>query len=49
MRPFRIDVPQAELDELHRRLDAARWPTEIAGVGWDRGVPLSYLRELTED
>jgi pimeloyl-ACP methyl ester carboxylesterase len=48
MRPFRIDVPQAELDELHRRLDAARWPTEIAGVGWDRGVPLGYLRELTE-
>jgi epoxide hydrolase len=43
---FRIDVPQAELDELHRRLAATRWPDELPGVGWERGVPLAYLREL---
>jgi len=48
MRPFRIAVPQADLDDLHRRLDNTRWPTELAGVGWDRGVPLDYLKELAE-
>ncbi|GAA3036982.1 epoxide hydrolase family protein [Streptosporangium longisporum] len=48
MRPFRIDIPQADLDDLHRRLDAARWPGEVPGVGWERGVPLDYLRDLAE-
>ena len=46
MIPFRIDIPQADIDDLHRRLDATRWPDELPGVGWDRGVPLSYLKEL---
>ncbi|MFD7665872.1 epoxide hydrolase family protein [Streptomyces sp. NPDC059788] len=46
MRPFRIAVPQADIDDLHRRLDATRWPDEVPGTGWHRGVPLSYLREL---
>ncbi|MGX7827321.1 epoxide hydrolase family protein [Actinokineospora sp. 24-640] len=48
MQPFRIDVPQADLDELHRRIAATRWPAELPGVGWDRGVPLDYLRELAD-
>src|SRR5215470_14075188 len=46
MQPFRIDIPQADLDDLHRRLDNTRWPSELPGVGWQRGVPLSYLQEL---
>jgi len=27
IRPFRIEVPQGELDELSRRINATRWPT----------------------
>lgn len=46
MRRFRIDVPQSDLDEMRRRAGAARWPSEIEGAGWERGVPLEYLREL---
>lgn len=46
MEPFRISVPQADLDDLGRRLDATRWPSAIEGVGWSRGVPPEYLREL---
>ncbi|MEE4541311.1 epoxide hydrolase family protein [Streptomyces sp. V4-01] len=46
MEPFRVDVPQAALDDLNRRLDDARWPAEVPGAGWDRGVPVEYLREL---
>ncbi|MDX2918406.1 MULTISPECIES: epoxide hydrolase family protein [Streptomyces] len=47
MRPFRIEIAQSDIDDLHRRIDATRWPSEIPGSGWDRGVPLSYLKELT--
>ncbi len=44
--PFRIDISQADLDDLHDRLGRTRWPDELAGVGWSQGVPLGYLREL---
>ena len=47
IRPFRIEVPQSDLDDLHRRLDATRWPDELPGTEWTRGVPMSYLRELS--
>src|ERR671917_2763435 len=46
IRPFRIEVPQAELDDLRERLARTRFPDEIPGVGWSRGVPLDYLRDL---
>ncbi|MEV1247023.1 epoxide hydrolase family protein [Nonomuraea sp. NPDC049750] len=46
--PFRIDVPQSDLDDLHRRLSAVRWPSELPDVSWSRGVPLAYLKELAE-
>ncbi|MGW2157993.1 epoxide hydrolase family protein [Nonomuraea sp. NPDC001699] len=48
MRPFRIDIPDADLLDLHRRLDATRWPDELPGTGWERGVPLGYLKELAD-
>jgi epoxide hydrolase len=46
IRPFRIEIPQAELDDLRDRLLRTRWPDELPGVGWTRGVPLGYLKEL---
>ncbi|MEE1791161.1 epoxide hydrolase [Streptomyces sp. BE308] len=48
MRPFRIDIPQEQIDDLHARLGATRWPDELPGAGWDRGVPLEYLKGLAE-
>ena len=45
-RPFRVDVPEAELEELGRRLDMARWPDQIAPGTWQYGTDLEYLREL---
>jgi epoxide hydrolase len=44
--PFRIDVPQADLDDLRDRLARTRWPDQLPGVGWDYGIPLEYVREL---
>ena len=48
IRPFRVDVPEADLDALRQRLGRTRWPAEVPGVGWSRGVPVGYLRELAE-
>jgi pimeloyl-ACP methyl ester carboxylesterase len=44
--PFRLSVPQSDLDDLHDRLDRTRWPAELPGAGWEYGVPAGYLREL---
>jgi pimeloyl-ACP methyl ester carboxylesterase len=46
IQPFRIEIGQADVDDLHRRLAGARWPGELPGAGWARGVPLGYLKEL---
>ncbi|MFD5074691.1 epoxide hydrolase family protein [Streptomyces sp. NPDC058371] len=46
LRPFRIDIPDSDLDDLRQRLDRTRWPDELPGVGWEYGVPRDYLREL---
>jgi pimeloyl-ACP methyl ester carboxylesterase len=46
--PFRIEVPQAELDDLRNRLARTRWPEEPSEFGWSRRVPAGYLRELAE-
>src|SRR5258708_29189555 len=48
IRPFRIAIPQADLDDLRERLARTRWPDELPSVGWSRGVPLGYLKELAE-
>ncbi|GGU91462.1 microsomal epoxide hydrolase [Actinomadura cremea] len=48
IRPFTIDIPQDLLDDLDDRLARTRWPDELPGVGWSRGVPTGYLRELAE-
>ena len=46
IRPFRLDVPQADLDDLRERLARTRWPDELPGTGWETGVPLGYLKDL---
>jgi pimeloyl-ACP methyl ester carboxylesterase len=46
MTPFRIDIPQADLDDLRERLARTRWTRQLPGDGWSRGVPVEHLREL---
>jgi hypothetical protein len=46
IQPFRIQIPQVDVDHLRDRLASARWPRELPGAGWTRGVPLGYLQEL---
>ncbi len=47
IQPYRIDVPQDDLDDLRERLARTRWIDEVEGAGWDYGANLSYLKELT--
>ena len=46
LRPYRVDIPQADLDDLAARLSRTRFPDELSDVGWSYGVPLGYVREL---
>ena len=46
IRPYRIDIPQSDLDDLHSRLDRTRWPDDLSATGWAYGVPADYLRDL---
>lgn len=48
IKPFRIDVPQADLDDLRARLANTRWPDQPDGAGWRLGAPVDYVRELAE-
>jgi pimeloyl-ACP methyl ester carboxylesterase len=48
IRPFRIDIAQAELDDLRERLARTRWPDQVPGAGWDYGIALADVQELAE-
>lgn len=46
--PFRIDVPQSEVDALNARLASTRWAPELGNDDWSLGVDGTYLRELVD-
>jgi pimeloyl-ACP methyl ester carboxylesterase len=46
VRPFRIEVPQGEIDELRRRIDATRWPTRELLTDRSQGVQLAAVQNL---
>ncbi len=48
IRPFTIQVDDATLDDLQRRLAQTRWPDQIEGTGWEYGVDQKFMRELVE-
>ena len=44
--PFRVQVPQALLDDLTLRLSMTRWPEKETVADWSQGVPLNRMKEL---
>ncbi|MCW3493876.1 epoxide hydrolase family protein [Microbacterium sp. SSM24] len=50
--PFRIDIPQADLDDLRERLARTRWPIPAPDRDdrddFRRGIPLPFLAELAD-
>jgi epoxide hydrolase len=48
IQPFTIQIPQRDLDDLNERLARTRWPHQLPGIGWSRGVELGYLQALVD-
>src|SRR5256885_1539000 len=46
VREFRIEVPQHEIEELRRRIDATRWPTKELVTDRSQGVQLAAIQAL---
>jgi epoxide hydrolase len=44
--PFRIDISEADIDDLRDRLRRTRWPEPEPVDDWSQGTPLTYAREL---
>ena len=46
VRPFEVEVPEAQLVELRRRIEATRWPSEELVSDRSQGVQLATLQAL---
>ncbi len=46
--PFRVDIAQADLDDLRERLARTRYADQLPGDGWAQGTPVTYLRTMVE-
>ena len=46
IRPFRVNVPEAELTELRRRINATRWPERETVTDESQGVQLATIQKL---
>ena len=46
IRPFRVDLPEAEIAELRRRIVATRWPDQETVTDDSQGVRLAMIQEL---
>jgi pimeloyl-ACP methyl ester carboxylesterase len=46
VRPFQVNVPEAELDELRRRINATKWPEREVVSDASQGVQLATIQKL---
>ncbi len=46
IRPFTIETPQADLDDLRARIEATRWPEKEPVADYSEGVPLATMQKL---
>ncbi|MEU8161032.1 epoxide hydrolase family protein [Micromonospora sp. SD19] len=46
IRPFSVDIPQADLDDLKRRIKATRWPDKETVDDQSQGVQLATMQAL---
>ena len=48
IRPFRVDVPAADLSDLRKRINATRWPEKEAVADASQGVQLATMQKLAQ-
>jgi pimeloyl-ACP methyl ester carboxylesterase len=46
--PFHIAVPDADIDDLHRRIRATRWAPATPSPAWQQGIDPAWLREFVD-
>jgi pimeloyl-ACP methyl ester carboxylesterase len=46
IRPFQIEIPQAQIDDLRRRIAATRWPEQETVTDQSQGVQLAAIKAL---
>jgi len=46
IRPFKVHIPQAALDDLRRRINATRWPDKETAADRSQGIQLAELQAL---
>src|SRR6187455_3168557 len=45
---FRVNIAQADLDDLRERLARTRYADQLPADGWAQGTPVAYLRTMVE-
>ncbi|MFD1934579.1 MULTISPECIES: epoxide hydrolase family protein [Nonomuraea] len=48
IRPFRVEVPQADLDDLQARLALTRFTDQIPGSDSEYGVSVAWVKEMVD-
>ena len=46
IRPYQLDIPEEQFDDLRRRIEATRWPTKELVDDRSQGIQLATLKEL---
>ena len=46
--PFTLAVPQADIEDLNRRIDQTRWPDAETVDDWTQGAPLAKVKALVD-
>ncbi|KAL9060571.1 MAG: hypothetical protein Q9162_000522 [Coniocarpon cinnabarinum] len=46
VQPYQIDIPQSQLDHVHKKLELTTLPDELDDAGWSYGAPLSNIKRL---
>ena len=48
LEPFSIEIAEEVLVDLRQRIRQTRWPDQVAGIGWQQGTELQFLKTLLE-
>ena len=48
IRPFQVNIPEADLGDMRRRINATRWPEKETVADFSQGVPLATVEKLAK-
>jgi pimeloyl-ACP methyl ester carboxylesterase len=48
LRPFTIRIPDEDVQDLARRLEATRWPSPMDDADWTNGAAVSFIQRLSD-